>query len=358
MSLKKFLPHLKSTLTTPEEYFKSQKPAIKKRYGAMHDFFANSKPAEAAAGKFGHAANSFYSLAGDFRKRLKKNSGEGFFFKNAVSGRKPKKDGDLKEPAASPGKKSCSIGETADIARSKSRKTSCRLWDLTDRAPAGRTGLHGVCSKQWKCWYSGRCCACWFEGEKGTAATARILEKIKRGEIYMAGWKKYSLQCYCAVMNLGSVLLHENLWSKKKRNRAFVMSDSEVITIMALFHQSHCRGFKYFYVNHIQKHCTGDFTRTVSYNRFVELQQKALLPVAVFLRLCCPGKCTFIDSMPIRVCHIKREKSHKVFNGLATRGKSTIGWFFGFKLHPVINDKGGNYQIPYHTSSCWWQGTA
>ena len=47
--------------------------------------------------------------------------------------------------------------------------------------------------------------------------------------------------------------------SKKKRNRAFVMSDSEVITVMVLFHQSHCRDLKYFYVNHIQKLCTGDF---------------------------------------------------------------------------------------------------
>jgi len=47
-----------------------------------------------------------------------------------------------------------------------------------------------------------------------------------------------------------------------------------------------------------------------------------------------------MDSTPIRVCHIKREKSHKVFKGLATKGKSTVGWFFGFKLHLVINDKG------------------
>ena len=65
--------------------------------------------------------------------------------------------------------------------------------------------------------------------------------------------------------------------------------------------------------------------------------------MAVFLQLCCLGKCTgisFIDSTPIRVCHIKREKSHKVFKGMATKGKSTIGWFFGFKLHLVINDKG------------------
>jgi len=131
--------------------------------------------------------------------------------------------------------------------------------------------------------------------------------------------------------------------AKKTRKRAYSMSDSEVITIMILFHQSHCRDLKYFYTNHIVNHCKADFPHPVSYNRFVELQQKALVPMVVFLQMCCLGKCTgvsFIDSTPIRVCHIKREHSHKVFNGLATKGKSTVGWFFGFKLHLVINDKG------------------
>jgi len=129
----------------------------------------------------------------------------------------------------------------------------------------------------------------------------------------------------------------------KKRNRAFTMSDSEVITILIMFHQSHYRDLKTFYINYIQQHCQRDFPHTVSYNRFVELQQKALLPMVIFLQFCCLGKCTgisIIDSTPIRVCHVKRERSHKVFKGMATKGKSIIGWFFGFKLHLVINDKG------------------
>jgi len=139
----------------------------------------------------------------------------------------------------------------------------------------------------------------------------------------------------------GHLLLRD--LSKKRRKRAFTMSNSEVIIIMIMFHQSRYRDIKSFYINYIQRHCTIDFPHTVSYNRFVELQQKALIPMVVFLQLCCLGKCTgisIIDSTPIRVCHIKREKSNKIFKGLATKGKSTIGWFFGFKLHIVINDKG------------------
>jgi hypothetical protein len=130
---------------------------------------------------------------------------------------------------------------------------------------------------------------------------------------------------------------------KKSRNRAFRMSDSEVITIMIYFHLKQFRNLKHFYINYIQVHCREDFPQTVAYNRFVELQQKALVPMTVFLQLCCLGKCTgvsFIDSTPLRVWHIRREHSHKTFKGQATKGKTSTGWFFGFKLHIVINDKG------------------
>ena len=86
-----------------------------------------------------------------------------------------------------------------------------------------------------------------------------------------------------------------------------------------------------------------EFPDTVSYNRFVELQQKALMPMVVFLQTCCLGNCTgisFIDSTPLRACHIRRERQHKVLKNYATKGQCSMGWFYGFKLHLVINDKG------------------
>ena len=86
-----------------------------------------------------------------------------------------------------------------------------------------------------------------------------------------------------------------------------------------------------------------DFPHTVSYNRFVELERKVCIPLAVFLKMKALGQCTgisFIDSTPIRSCHIKREKQHKTFKEFARKGKSTLGWFYGFKLHLIINDKG------------------
>ena len=57
----------------------------------------------------------------------------------------------------------------------------------------------------------------------------------------------------------------------------------------------------------------------------------------------CYGRCTgisFIDSTPIAVCHNRRISSHRVFAGIAQRGKTSVGWFFGFKLHLVVNDRG------------------
>ena len=129
----------------------------------------------------------------------------------------------------------------------------------------------------------------------------------------------------------------------KQRNRKFSMSDSEVITILIMFHLGQFRNLKHFYINYVQKHLTDLFPQTVSYNRFTEIQQKALGPMICFLQICCLGECTgisFVDSTPIRVCHIKREKQHKTFKGLATKGQCSIGWFFGFKLHIIINDKG------------------
>lgn len=121
------------------------------------------------------------------------------------------------------------------------------------------------------------------------------------------------------------------------------MSCSEVITLTIMFHSGGYRNMKHFYLHYVQKHLSHLFPQTVSYNRFVELMQASTLPMSIFLKTCCMGESTgisFIDSTPIRVCKNKRIKRNRVFQGLARVGKSTMGYFFGFKLHIVINDKG------------------
>ena len=121
------------------------------------------------------------------------------------------------------------------------------------------------------------------------------------------------------------------------------MSDSEIMTILVIFHLGCFRNLKHFYLFYVQKHLQKEFPHTVSYNRFVELCHKVCLPMTLFLKTCCLGNCTgisFVDSTPMRVCKNKRIRKNKVFQGIATTGKSTMGWFYGFKLHLIINDKG------------------
>jgi hypothetical protein len=129
----------------------------------------------------------------------------------------------------------------------------------------------------------------------------------------------------------------------KSRNRKAGLCDSEVITILIAFHGGQFRNFKHFYLNYVCLHLKEDFPGLVSYNRFIELSHRCAIAFMLFLHHCCRGECTgisFIDSTVLRVCHNKRIKRNKTFKGFAQVGKSTMGWFFGFKLHLIINDKG------------------
>ena len=68
-----------------------------------------------------------------------------------------------------------------------------------------------------------------------------------------------------------------------------------------------------------------------------------MLPLIVFFQLNGLKKCTgisFIDSFSLKVSHNRRISSHKTFKKYAKRGKTSVGWFYGFKLHLVINDLG------------------
>lgn len=128
-----------------------------------------------------------------------------------------------------------------------------------------------------------------------------------------------------------------------KRRRTRSLSVSEVMTILIHFHQSHYRNFKAYYCEHVMPHLHQEFPGLVSYTRFVDFIPSALLPLCAYFRQTCLGDCTgvsFIDSTSLDVCLNQRIASHKVFAGLAARGKTSMGWFFGFKLHLVINDRG------------------
>lgn len=99
------------------------------------------------------------------------------------------------------------------------------------------------------------------------------------------------------------------------------------------------------------KHLRSEFPRAMSYSRFIGLVPRVVGLLWAYAMYRC-GQCTgisFVDSTPLRVCHNRRITRHKVFAGRATRGHSSTGWFFGFKLHLVVNDRGDS--LAFHLTA-------
>jgi hypothetical protein len=130
--------------------------------------------------------------------------------------------------------------------------------------------------------------------------------------------------------------------TSRKRRRAGMMHPSEIMTLLILFHQSGYRTFKGFYCSYVCQHLRQEFPTLLSYGRFVCWIPQLLVPLCTYLHSH-HGQDTgisFIDSTKLVVCHNLRIAQHRVFAAHAARGKTSTGWFFGFKLHLVVNDRG------------------
>ncbi len=135
---------------------------------------------------------------------------------------------------------------------------------------------------------------------------------------------------------------HKLVPSARKRRRPGKLSLGESLFIMVLFHLSPFKDFKHFWIYGVEQKYRDCFGDLPSYGRFVSLMPRLMMPLCVLLQ-CFSGEQTgiyFVDSTKLSVCHNARNNRNKVFKGLAQRGRSTMGWFFGFKLHMVINNKG------------------
>lgn len=136
---------------------------------------------------------------------------------------------------------------------------------------------------------------------------------------------------------------HEQLThGERQRRRPGQLSVSEIMTIIVYFHQSNYRHFKGYYLGYVRGHLREAFPGLVSYSRFVALISSVLIPLCVYLQQR-KGQATglaFIDAISLAVCHNRRIYSHKGFKKIARRGKTSMGWFYGFKLPLVINDRG------------------
>jgi transposase len=129
---------------------------------------------------------------------------------------------------------------------------------------------------------------------------------------------------------------------QKKRRRPASLSLSELMTLAVLFHQLRYRQFKSFYFSYALRFLRSEFPGLPSYHRCVELMPRCAVPLsALFDQL--KGRCTgitILDSSPLAVCDNLRIPRHRVFARIAARGKSSTGWFYGFKLHAAVNHHG------------------
>lgn len=129
------------------------------------------------------------------------------------------------------------------------------------------------------------------------------------------------------------------LSEKRSRSR---LQLSEVMTIVIAFHASGYRTFKEFYTLQVLPGWRSAFPKLVSYNRFVELMPWTLMLLCCYLHNR-KGEVTginFIDSTKITVCHVRRAHCHRVFREYVSWGKDSVGWYYGFKLHLIINHRG------------------
>lgn len=129
--------------------------------------------------------------------------------------------------------------------------------------------------------------------------------------------------------------------SNRIRKREGSLKLSELMTIVLYFYLSPCKDFKNYYLYYLQAKYK-DYFAYVSYPRIIQLWPSLIMPITVLLH-CLKGEETgiyYVDSTKLQICHNKRNSSNRVFKRLSAVGKSSYGWFMGFKLHLIINNKG------------------
>src|SRR5690349_12113716 len=151
---------------------------------------------------------------------------------------------------------------------------------------------------------------------------------------------------YCCLDDFCKVFAdweaHRLLPSEQTRQRSGKLSRAEMLFIVVLFHLSPYKNFKAFYLYGIGGQYRACFDELPHYDRFVSLMPRLFAPLMVLLHSLSGAQTGLYvaDATKLAVCHNCRIHRHKVFDGLAARGKTSTGWFFGLKLHFVINHKG------------------
>jgi Transposase DDE domain len=146
---------------------------------------------------------------------------------------------------------------------------------------------------------------------------------------------------FCITLNQWQKVNALNLFQSQVNKS---LTDSEIMTILILYQQSGFKNFQYFYERFALGALKPYFPNLVSYSRFVEYIPLVFWQQYYYAQFCCLKSARsglyIVDSKKLEVCKLRKQKHHKVFGDLASKGKSSTGWFFGLKIHLIINDLG------------------
>lgn len=153
-----------------------------------------------------------------------------------------------------------------------------------------------------------------------------------------------SLLTECDMLTLYCVIddsVKELQTKKPKVGRPSVLTDSELITILAyntiLLRQKNLKDILKF----MKKYHTKDFRKLPKYSAFVDHAHRMLPTMTEILAsMLVNSDINFMDSTMLQVCTLKRADDHNIAKGIADFGKNHQGWHYGFKLHAGINSAG------------------
>lgn len=148
------------------------------------------------------------------------------------------------------------------------------------------------------------------------------------------------ISIFCEIDDFCKQFNNQIKIGNKQRDRKMSLTTSEIMTISIWYHYSGYKTFKDYYTKLIQVYMKNEFPNLVSYNRFIELRKTIIMPMLIMLCTKKLGSCTgisFIDSFALEACNIKRSSSHKTLKSIAKKGKTSMGWFYGMKVHVIIN---------------------
>ncbi len=180
----------------------------------------------------------------------------------------------------------------------------------------------------------------------------KVIRQLPHHKTYRPMSPQVSENLLCAIyVETDDLLKAFQQWNAQKAlgtaahpTREPELSASEIATILIAYHLSGYKCFEYYYKEYILKRCRSCFPQAPTYQCFVSYEAKVMPLLFLLLMYKCSQSVRtgyyFIDSKKLEVCHLRREKQHKIFQGFARKGKSSVGWFYGLKLHLVINHLG------------------